>query len=160
MANLTLIVVNFLFFITGVGFAMGSAALLSVADNFFGNEVFKQQVVIGLRLGLSTGIFLVVLSLLGCVATCRVSAFGLALYVFLLSMIIILQLTAAIVLFVFGESIASMDIGSMSMRWENGTVKKEWHTQPAYVVEHEALRSFLNDTYTDCCVPPIHSTQQ
>ena len=156
MANLVLIVVNFLFFVVGVGFAMGSAALLSVADDFYGNDVFKAQLVIGLRLGLSTGVFLVLLALLGCVATCRVSSYGLACYVFLLSSIIILQLTAAIILFVFGTSIASMEIGGVSMRWQNGTIKKEWHTRPAYVIEREALRSFLNDTYSDCCVPPVH----
>jgi hypothetical protein len=159
MANLVLILVNFIFFVVGIAFAMGSAALLSFADNFYGNDVFKAQLALGLRLGLATGVFLVMLALLGCLATCRVSACGLAIYVFLLSTIVILQVTAATILFVFGTSIASMNIGGVSFRWENGTIKKEWHTRPAYVIEREALRSFLNDTYTDCCVPPVHKVR-
>ena len=151
-ANMTLLIVNAVFFIVGVAFALGSASLLSVSEQFYGNGTFKTQLIIGLRLSLATGIFLVALSLLGCLATCRVSAFGFACYTCLLATVVILQLTAAVLIFVFGASVASMQVGGPSFRWQNGTIKKEWHTRPAYVIEHEAIRSFLNDTYTECCI--------
>ena len=152
LANLVLLTVNCIFFIVGVAFAMGSSALLSVADQFYGNDVFKFQLVIGLRLGLAVGLFLVVLALLGCLATCRVSACGLALYTSLLGLAILLQIGSVIILFLFGSSIASMQIGAPSFRYQNGTIKREWHTRSAVVIEHEAVMSFLNDTYIDCCV--------
>ena len=138
VANLVLLTVNCIFFIIGVAFALGSSTLLASANEFYGNDVFKLQLVMGLRLGLAVGLFLVVLSLLGCLATCRVSACGLALYTSLLGLAILLQLCSVIILFVFGSSIASMQIGAPSFRYQNGTIKREWHTRPAYVVEHEA----------------------
>ena len=126
LANCTLLIVNLLFFMMGLAFTAGASGLLSISDQFYGNDTFKLQLVIGLRLALSTGVFLVVLSLLGCLSTCRVSPIGLGIYTALLSTVIILQVSAVAIMFLFGASIASMEIGGPSFRWQNGTIKRQW----------------------------------
>ena len=143
-----------MFLTVGCAFVGAGVAALSTAETFLSyhsDESLAAALRVGLRMGIATGVFLIVLAAIGCVATCRLSVAGLAVFVSLLGVAIALQVAGAALIFEYGAQLNAIPISKISVSL-NGTKAPTISGKTGLDLEKEAFESFLNITYTECCV--------
>ena len=143
-----------MFLTVGLAFVGAGAAALSTAETFLSfhsDESLATALRAGLQMGIATGVFLVVLAAIGCVATWRLSTVGLAVFVSLLGVAIVLQVAGAALIFNYGSQLNAIPISDISVKL-NGTSTPSISGKTGLDLEKEAFESFLNITYTECCV--------
>ena len=153
-ASWLLICQTAMFLTVGCAFIGAGASALGTAESFMSyhsDESLATALRVGLRMGVATGVFLVVLSLIGCVATYRLNLIGLTIFVVMLGVAIMLQIIGGALIFNFGEQLNSIPISEVSFNM-TGTRSPVISGKTGLDLEREAFDSFLNITFTECCV--------
>ena len=121
--------------------APSGAAALSTAETFLSfhsDESLATALRAGLQMGIATGVFLVILAVIGCVATCRLSTVGLTVFVSLLGVAIVLQVAGAALIFNFGSQLNAIPISDISVKL-NGTSTPSISGKTGLDLEKEAF---------------------
>ena len=144
-----------MFLTVGLIFTLATVSALDTTKSFLSyhsDEYLARMLTVGLRMGIATGIFLILLSVLGCWATCRLSVVGLTVFVATLGIAIVLQVAGSALIFEYGSQINNIPVTEINIALNKTTGTATISGKTALDLEQEAFKSFLNITYAECCV--------